>query len=454
LAFLQKSASGGIVPKELEQVIEFRRAGHLHRVEGAFLGPAWVERFVNRPAAHRIKADSNALLAVAGVEDAVRALWEGGDEPVALFDARGAPISNPSFDQVRRPVCERLLEDVRVFVNETDGFQFDSKLFEQVYERRHLFDLRDEMEYDVTVPLFGFSAQAWPIRLSGSVRIDALSAEEKTELWRKGAFAGFSDFDSFASCGFALRHNYWAREGNTHEASVAAQRTTYRAINALRLLHEGNVRATASALRIVELGERYTGGVGSLDDWSYRGLPFDPYVFRHSEEQDARELFEQLQLLETSGAYRQLEIAIRRFNQTYSRERHEDQIVDLTIALEGCLLFGIQNELSYRLAMRGAALLRSDQTPERTAGFLRSLYEVRSMIVHEGLTLEELATHKSHKKLFSNKAPHHILASEARSCVRKVLKTLIYKLATGGSIRSITSELDSLILKSLTSATP
>jgi hypothetical protein len=77
-------------------------------------------------------------------------------------------------------------------------------------------------------------------------------------------------------------------------------------------------------------------------------------------------------------------VMVDRFNSALRRERIEDKIIDLSIALETMLEEG--SEISFRLSLllaHMAAEQRSDM-PDRFKAF-RTLYDARSKIVHGGL---------------------------------------------------------------------
>jgi len=75
---------------------------------------------------------------------------------------------------------------------------------------------------------------------------------------------------------------------------------------------------------------------------------------------------------------------LRRFNDSYSRNRQEDKIVDYWIALEN--LFTNRDEraeITFRVCLRGARFIGSDQNERsRVRNRLRESYKVRSKIVH------------------------------------------------------------------------
>jgi hypothetical protein len=62
-------------------------------------------------------------------------------------------------------------------------------------------------------------------------------------------------------------------------------------------------------------------------------------------------------------------------------------VVDLGIALEAALLADTQDELAYRLMLRGTSLIGGDDAIRKAnAGLLRRVYRLRSRVVHGGKT--------------------------------------------------------------------
>src|SRR6266436_5573922 len=100
--------------------------------------------------------------------------------------------------------------------------------------------------------------------------------------------------------------------------------------------------------------------------------------------QELVKALQQLRLAQSRGVsalYGDLSVGLRRFNQSYERRIPEDQIIDLTIALESTLLADRDEELTYRLAVRGAALLADVGTPwepRKGRALLTTMYDVRS----------------------------------------------------------------------------
>lgn len=80
-----------------------------------------------------------------------------------------------------------------------------------------------------------------------------------------------------------------------------------------------------------------------------------------------------------------LAFAVRRFNDADERVRDEDVVFDCFSALEALFAGGSTTELTYRLSLRAAKVLRAT-TEERIELFkrIKNLYGTRSKVVHGG----------------------------------------------------------------------
>jgi len=145
-----------------------------------------------------------------------------------------------------------------------------------------------------------------------------------------------------------------------------------------------------------------------------------------------------------------MSIPLRRFNQAYGRQSGEDTVIDLTVALESCLLPKTTEELQYRLSMRGAALLASLRNPVETQALLKTMYEIRSEIVHNGKLLSENGVRRKIERLGPVVAKDFLHACE--DVVRDVLRESVVRLAAGGSLAGLCQEFDERILSGLTAS--
>jgi hypothetical protein len=96
---------------------------------------------------------------------------------------------------------------------------------------------------------------------------------------------------------------------------------------------------------------------------------------------EVRELFAKLD----ANQDRTLAFAVRRFNDADERARDEDVVFDCFSALEALFADGATTEITYRLSLRAAKVLRAT-TEERVELFrrIKKLYATRSKVVHGG----------------------------------------------------------------------
>jgi hypothetical protein len=97
--------------------------------------------------------------------------------------------------------------------------------------------------------------------------------------------------------------------------------------------------------------------------------------------QQALEIYNLLQRLRTDDKLSELAFAIRRYNMAFGRELDEDAFVDLVISVES-LILQQSGELSYRLQVRGVALLAEEGNKLDIPAILKNAYNIRSRIVH------------------------------------------------------------------------
>jgi hypothetical protein len=228
-------------------------------------------------------------------------------------------------------------------------------------------------------------------------------------------------------------------------------------ITALRLLHSGEVSTTAAFERREPPYLRKLRGIGSILQINDLYIPSifgirNLIGFEHQYYLASKEITYFVELVsrlvdqKSSQQLHSIDIGLRWFNRAYSQKKAEDKIIALTIALESTLLHKVSNELRFRLALRGAALLREKRKPKDTFSFLKTLYDTRSNIVHNGQTLVELA--KKEKGKIAG-LPANNLQLEAEQIAREVLIKYIFSINTQSNLEKINKELEETIVSEL-----
>ena len=237
-------------------------------------------------------------------------------------------------------------------------------------------------------------------------------------------------------------------EVRKQEIRTHARKTLQCAVTSLRLMKPDAI-GTMGYIRFEGPAGQLGAGLSPLEDfhlpWTRITLFRDRYVLDRSDLPQFRKLYGQL----SENGFKTwdgLELLLRQFNRSCQRERDEDRILDYAICLEGALLSGVRDELSYRLALRAAKLLRNSCSPKRTFEHMRCLYDVRSKIVHRNQTLSSPEVRKVIKHV-GPKPDEFMRAIDM--LMRLLLSTIIERVAHHHSLKAFCEELDAEIIESL-----
>ena len=206
-------------------------------------------------------------------------------------------------------------------------------------------------------------------------------------------------------------------------------------ITALRLYQKGRIVAgllTSAAFHNSEWS------IGGSTIWtSVSNILFfeeEPtYKLRQSELQKFITLFQNIRQWRASGIINNAEIALERFHSAY-HDDIKDRIIDQMIAFES-LYLGNEQELTYKLAMRTAFLLRK-RGDYRNIIFttMKTAYNYRSRIVHGDNP--------------PSKATLRVIVPKTEDYLRQSIQRFLVLLSQGMSLGQIRGKLDENILSS------
>ena len=335
------------------------------------------------------------------------------------------------------------------------------------------------VHWELTIPLLGFTSEMQQEEAIGTqFSLTPFTLEEKAEVWNTHFSESFPlqssvsvDIQTFSSSSFKLtvtrtqQREAYERMNFFNRGDLAAEQENILTvlediITALRLVKAGNVGILVifERTRAVVLAQPEWIGIYTADIVQVPGRNLPIYRLNAADLAVARNLFAELQALNTQkqpqhgkGAsqpdmphpHGDLTLPLRRFNQSYRRSTPEDRIVDLTIALESGLFDRQERQITYKLTMRGAALLAMDKAkgwePHKSKTLLEALYDVRSGIVHSGKQLADLDDRL--EKLPDAGIPRREFLQECENIVREILKALVKRRAKGQSKTAIIHEM-------------
>jgi hypothetical protein len=395
------------------------------------------------------------VLRVPEVEDLGRLLFqEVYHRKLPLSNNKGR-IANPTFEQARQFFVPRELLGILVDYLERQGsLTYDSVKLREAYEYYRSAWSLPTTPLVASVPLLNFSTDVEHIPLVDSLVIEPLLGATKTSIWQKSSWEsmGFRLTD-FVAAQFHITGIYeQARDDRTGINSEIAQIANY-VITALRLLHDGNVAGpagvvfTASSIPKLSL-DAHWGDIRVPE--CEPGIGGSSFMLTSNEVPHFQEIFNEIWQLSKRNGTQTLAVALRRFNLSYARNDYDDVIIDLVIALESSLLGGIEDkqQLRYRFALRGAALLREHNNPLDVYRFLQLLYDVRSAIVHGGMTLTEMANRRN-GLLKRQKVTIIDIITRARNITRQVIREYLVQCAPGKALADVNKVLDHIIITSI-----
>lgn len=333
------------------------------------------------------------------------------------------------------PTTDQLLESYRAFRNEWTP---------------------PTIPWETIVPLLNIKSDlVEPFRIGKTLELRPFTLAEKATVWQS-AYTHMENrlsVGAFSQTAFRLTTSFTLdRETSFSEIrddSRVAQ--IGRFITAMRLLKPGKVGASAFFTYRISRNPRLGFGTGFMGDFEV-GTWGEQYTLNMTELPETVALYDRIDRVDE----KHLAVSLRRFNQSYERERGDDQLIDLVIALESCLLAELDSktELKNRFVLRGAALLRASRKPQETRQMLSLIYDTRSSIVHSGKSLRDPGTAERFIKMPFDPPIHPLtFPNRAAELTRAILNEYLRLLDKGMSMKTINDGLDNDLLDGLTSLT-
>ena len=301
-------------------------------------------------------------------------------------------------------------------------------------------------------PIYNFETEVQTIKLDGFVSIVRFTDEEKTRIMNAlGPLERVVDIRNYASASHVVRLRLIdgsCDEEKKREIRARARKALQCAITSLRLTKPERI-GTMGYIRCPYLVWDVGGGFGPLEDfdlpWNMRSRFRDRYVLDRETLHQFRRLYKILSANQFER-WDGLELLLRQFNRSCQRERDEDRILDYAICLESALLSGVRTELSYRLALRAAKLLRDQRNPKKTFEHMQCIYSVRSKIVHSNHLLGSPAIKKETNRI--GMRPDEFMRS-TDTLMRELLSTIIQRVSRQNAFKILCKDLDGEIVNSL-----
>lgn len=415
---------------------------------------SWRKEYISKPDYWRIfhRHFESEILPLASAETCAMKHIEAGiiREPI-MSDSAGNPIECPTFDQMRWFLVQQILSAVICVVSQHRSFNPASDQIREGYIRfRELWE-RKTITHILIAPLVNFDSTVGSMHISSECAVVPFLDDTKSALWSLSfhedpwvSFIGFAQFVNSLFCVKSAR-TFLVDEARNYSAF---SKQVYRIVSALRLVKAGDVGSPCfygtpeDIASSREIGDPVGIEASTLSASTVRESWVEPYELLETDIKAFLGIYEAIGACENEGTLDAFSTALSRFNMAYQRDELSDRIMDACIALESSLLFGIDQELRYRLALRGAALLADVKAPSETAAILESMYDIRSRIVHGGMRFEEAC---SKVKVPAYQDPF-TFAKECIEVTRMVLRAYLVRLASGTPLAQMNEHLDAHII--------
>jgi hypothetical protein len=345
-----------------------------------------------------------------------------------LNASTGVRVDQVSEDDLRNWTWI-LLNPLVFLIEKRETLDLSSAEIGETY-RRFRDVWRGNLHCEVIVPLLGVQGDLpVPVKLGKVYEISQFTPKEKNRLAGRWLNQGIMTAGALQRAKFKLSFTKEYKQQDEGDLQWEIQKEAERVISALRLAGPGRTGAPAFFQNREDSGLSITAQNLpnlSVPEFIQKPLLLDADLLKRTQVNYAL-----LVAANSDASEFELQVSLRRFNQAYSRDNLEDPVLDYTIALESCLLRGLNDELSYRFSMRGAAVAAGKRDPVQVQSDLKRIYNARSKIVHEG------------------RMPDPELAELCNELSRVILMCYIERLAAGESVKAISEKLDRQIIQAL-----
>lgn len=388
-------------------------------------------------------------------------------------------------EQIRSLALHELVFPIFDVLERTNTFQPTQKQLLASYAHFQKTWTTTDALWVVIIPLLQFTCDfQQEEQVSPHLQLTPFTTEEKTSIWNQAqgtdlslryAFSGpmHVDIHAFQRTAFKLSGTHIKpKNGIGVGDSDEIAEEVLDILTALRLIRAGDVgvhaffekndlpRTSNPTSSMYIRNDQILRGHGPKYTLMKDDLPILRYLLdalRRLRTQQQPKKGKQLSQRGTEQYYGDLTLALGRFNQSYVRNRGEDRIIDLTIALESSLFSKQETELRYRFVLRGTALLAmagaKDWEPHKGKAFLQVMYDVRSSIVHNGQQLTDLEDKlKVLQRMGMGTSPYEFLR-QCENIVREILRAYVFWRASGRSKETIIDDVERWIVDGIASQT-
>jgi hypothetical protein len=368
-----------------------------------------------------------------------------------LSDANGKPIADPPLDLITKQLWSNFFQPILDVIEQANSLRVRKTALRDSYRLYRTLWSTSSSRMIYTVPIVNLDSEV-SFRISQTLELRPFLNDEKTEYFaRIGGYHSYvTSLEEFRQSRFKLGGTFYNNDAEGPGfGKLMYEVTTF--MTAMRLLKRGMIGASLLSYQQDYPLNLPMGGT-VLNGLSIPKFQMLRYSLSASEVDPLLVIFRNL-LDYPSSKLKKLQVALRRFNQSYSRQSAEDRIIDLTIALESCLLAGTKaaEEIAYKFSLRGSAIIANLKDPAESHAIFRYIYSLRSAIVHEGKMLFDENKKFDPPSLTGIPILRRDIPDLCEEYTRLVLKEYMAKLLEGNTIEKVNEGLDQKVIAALRS---
>jgi len=270
---------------------------------------------------------------------------------------------------------------VEKYLQRTNNLNFDFDVFNEIFDNMMSWIEETTVNISYIAPLFNFVSEELEIKL-GEFTIEKITDKDKVALHQEAdQFLIIPIAKTFLDADCILKVVRTERKFWPDAAPVSDFKDIE---TCLRLFKEGAVYIPRIYSKSSEWGPTRGYGCSSVNFQDLDGMK---YQIKMGEGHQIETFWNEVKDI-ISEPPKILQIALKRFNDSYNKNKKEDKLIDYMVALES-LLLREDSELTYKMAMRGAYLLgRNFHERRELFETIKKAYSLRSKIVH-GNTLKD-----------------------------------------------------------------
>ncbi|WP_298938853.1 HEPN domain-containing protein [uncultured Dysgonomonas sp.] len=320
----------------------------------------------------------------------------------------------------------------------TASLEFDSKIFDELFDLYYNSIIKEKLEITIAVPIIFADFDFDEFLINDSISIRRISNEIQLARNIRKNYTTSAHETVIGAATHAFYLNGWFADNN-RQNQLENSLTDLGSFGKPLVIIEKLFAALRLACNI-EVG--YCQVVSIPVNWQYRKNVDLPLVFVASEKKypDKFENYGWLEPLmklssESLNSYtfiyekltsEQYSLAIKRLNSATLRKNDEDSIIDITIALESLLTNDSSSEITYRLATRASQICKlskfEDYSTKQVFDLCKKIYNYRSAVVHGDIKRIEKT-----KKIVSNESKEIEIIKVSIDLLKHVLLTILQK---------------------------